>query len=931
MISDVDGLASNTIYSIVQHSTGYLWLGTANGLVRYDGQHFQTLKSEKLKDHEILSIVEDQYGNVWGINLRGQLFSVGKEFEEVEVKSGNGLPYFSDFIIYENNQLVGIEKNTESNNESVKLYFVDLEQDANTEKYIKHSLPINSLQKGKIEKLRDKLLISEFEFELDEDNNISGVLDSRFDFQNFFLISETDSVFLKEGLLNWRSNGQLKLSDVPFFIETYKVNSVLVVEDYLLIGTKNGVQVYSNDDQFNKGQTFFPSLVINTMSRDREGNILLGTANSGLIVYKSHFLKQWTRRNSILGSDLIYKLYQDSSALFVFQSDGYLSIFSNNGEIQTLKANVTGTVKEVLRLPTDKLLIQADRLYFYDLKTSESSFRLKDFNFKKIIIKDNYIYVCNHAGVFKVGKTSSFTYKDLNSSNKIFDNRAYDLLFDKTGALWIASTKGLFTYTIDTLQKIPIDASVSALCLDSVGNLYVGTNNEGVFVIKDNLVTDTLNIASGLLSNTVKKIFQAAGDTWILTNNSLSRKIGDNLLNYNANDGIPANEINDAAVFGGNIWIVTRLGATVFPLDFNPQNETPPLVYINNIKSRGGTLSSHDLNDISYNKNDISIHFNGINFTNRNKLKYKYQLQGYDIKAQSTEENYVAYPMLPAGQYNFSVSAVNEDGIASEAEEISFNITPPIYLRWWFYPLVSMVVIGVVLSIWYLQARRRERTMLMNSQLIKLQQQSLQTQMNPHFIFNSMNTIQEYITSNNKKSAIIYLSRFAKLIRRIFEYSKYENIDIDDEIQFLKLYIHLEQLRFKDKIIVEFKICDSVQNREEDISVPPLLLQPLIENAFKHGLFHKEGVGKLMINIEYQDNYLICTIEDDGVGRQRIKEMKKWQSEKYQSSGIETIVRRLELLKKDDDAIVDLFQIIDLESHEGTAKGTKVIIKIPTV
>lgn len=196
--------------------------------------------------------------------------------------------------------------------------------------------------------------------------------------------------------------------------------------------------------------------------------------------------------------------------------------------------------------------------------------------------------------------------------------------------------------------------------------------------------------------------------------------------------------------------------------------------------------------------------------------------------------------------------------------------------------------------------------------------------MNPHFIFNVLNSIQHYLMINDGEQALIYLAKFAKLIRMIFDFSRKSTISLYNEINFLKLYMEMEKLRFKQRIEVALIVDDEID--EELIKIPPLMIQPIVENCFKHGLLHKEGEGKVLVKFEKTLRGTICVVEDNGIGRTAAKAMKSWKKKTHKSAGVNTTKERLKLWlsKKNEEVPKDTFQVIDLEDENGQAIGTRV-------
>ncbi|MCP4441084.1 MAG: hypothetical protein GY810_19340 [Aureispira sp.] len=210
-----------------------------------------------------------------------------------------------------------------------------------------------------------------------------------------------------------------------------------------------------------------------------------------------------------------------------------------------------------------------------------------------------------------------------------------------------------------------------------------------------------------------------------------------------------------------------------------------------------------------------------------------------------------------------------------------------------------------------------------------LKMQALQTQMNPHFIFNVLSSIQDLIVDEKNKEALLYIARFAKLIRFIFEKSSELTIPIAQEIKFIQLYLELEQLRFHQKIDIQLNISPSLLDGDQ--LVPPLLIQPILENSFKHGLMHKEKGGSLSLVLHEKDNGIYCCVEDNGVGRIKANEYTKWKNQNINSnrtSGLVVTQKRLDILSQETNCPSN-FLITDLMNEKQEPVGTKTEFLIP--
>jgi len=209
----------------------------------------------------------------------------------------------------------------------------------------------------------------------------------------------------------------------------------------------------------------------------------------------------------------------------------------------------------------------------------------------------------------------------------------------------------------------------------------------------------------------------------------------------------------------------------------------------------------------------------------------------------------------------------------------------------------------------------------------EIEMRALRAQMNPHFIFNSLNSINKYILKSDHVNASRYLTRFAKLIRLILDNSNSKEVALSDELNALRLYIEMESLRFTSKFEYDIRVAENIST--DTLQVPPLIIQPYVENAIWHGLLHKEAGGRLTIGIKMtSENMLQCTIEDNGIGRKRANELKSKSATNNKSLGMKLTEERIIMLNQYTSLNASI-SILDLENDSREATGTKVILTIP--
>jgi len=242
--------------------------------------------------------------------------------------------------------------------------------------------------------------------------------------------------------------------------------------------------------------------------------------------------------------------------------------------------------------------------------------------------------------------------------------------------------------------------------------------------------------------------------------------------------------------------------------------------------------------------------------------------------------------------------------------------------------LISAIVLALLAGIFYILYRQYQ--LKNEKKLLTLEQSMLRSQMNPHFLFNSLNSIKLYIINNEQKNAVHYLNKFSKLVRKILEASSLREIPLAEELETVELYMNIENIRFSDEIDFEIIISDDID--PHNVKIPSLILQPFLENALWHGLSSKEGEKKITLNIRKatDENFIHISITDNGIGRIASEEIKQSKVLKRKSVGIDITKERLSNFSRDYLNSFNL-QILDLYKDDGTPEGTKVLLHIPRV
>lgn len=398
---------------------------------------------------------------------------------------------------------------------------------------------------------------------------------------------------------------------------------------------------------------------------------------------------------------------------------------------------------------------------------------------------------------------------------------------------------------------------------------------------------------------------------------------------FSISDGLISSEINDLVVVADTLWMASSEGLGYLPLNWNPRNEfTPPLVEIDSVLVNGKAVSTKGQLILSPGQNNLGIHFTGISFGSMGKIQYGYRLNSEPENWHRTPGREVDFLSLSPGKYHFEVWASDLRGNRSEGvASLNFTIRKPWWQTWWAMGGGLLFAVGLV---WWAFQRRftllKEKQILQNS-AAEADQRALRARITPHFIFNALNSLQALIADGRRVDAMKYTSRFARLMRRIFEQSVENYVPIPEELETLEMYLKIEQIRFADRFSFRLEVDE---DEVEHLMMPSMLLQPVVENAIWHGLLHRESTGEITIRVSVEGKKIRCTVEDNGIGREAAKLHQSKYSGKSKSSGLEVTRERIQNLGERFDLNVD-FEITDLKDDSGNPLGTRIEITIPLI
>ncbi|MGE5109200.1 MAG: histidine kinase, partial [Sphingobacteriales bacterium] len=591
-------------------------------------------------------------------------------------------------------------------------------------------------------------------------------------------------------------------------------------------------------------------------------------------------------------------------------------------------------VYALYRTPNDELICGTDEI----LAVLNNKLRLKQYvhsnSIKYIHYRnDDSVYVATSNGLNRI------SLKNISIAEKLWKERSTAACYYKN-TLFVGTLNGLYHLTpknspvfmgdYDTL----FTKRISSMVISSDTTLWIGTYDGGIIGLKKGKIIDTLTTKDGLTSNICRNLFIYNDVLWLGTDKGVTRidlkSKPYSITPFTKNDGLLSNQIN--AIFKDNdtVFVASQDGITYFNVK-NVINTSQCNLEITSVLQSAKELLLAGNYTFNHKENNFKIEYVGISFKSTGDITYKYKLEGLDTSWKTTRETSLNFLSLPPGDYTLNLMAINKFGVRSELKKISFEITPAYYQTTWFYILAILSTAALTWLLVYLYNSTRRKKELQDRENIKkiadLEQMALRAQMNPHFIFNCLNSIQQFVYDKDIQSANRFIGGFAKLIRQTLDNSARTTISIADETEYLTNYLALEKLRFENKFDYKIKLDPAI--RADEYKIPVMLLQPYIENSIRHGIrYKKNGNGMIDIYFSLVNSEIVCTIQDNGIGRKKAEELKSRQHIEYQSKGMLLTRERIETLNKSLTEKINI-AVEDLVNENNEAAGTKIIIHFP--
>ncbi len=948
-----EGLPSSEVYKIIQDRDGYLWMSTDAGVCRYNGYSFESFTTrDGLSSNTVFRLREDHHGRIWAQGFSGALnYFDGTRFAgigandslEVIYSYGQKLPYCMETDAAGGVTVGGLY--TEG------CFRVGPEDQYKTPHRINAPVEANAFRGA---------------WTTPEGNVLAfGATITTDEVGRFFHNGHKIDIPFPEPAGS-PTNNRMLLTRENTLIYTYA--------NYLFEIRADGT--WESHD--------FSSFII-SVDEDRDGNLWVSTYYSGVWMCPGGDLK--APRKYFFPGKAISGVFEDRENGYWFATIGqgvyylpnlqigYLTELDGLPEANVLALAPCGKHSVMLGLPHSKVvsfnpsLLGAPRMLYRQtepdnpypvevLQTlgtvdtvvlSNFGLHLMDSSLNTLLQTENGKHYKGVARNPKDGKLMFFSHQSLDWYDEKFALDSFQMTkvrftaasYGSDGTLWLGALNGLWKFNgkapVYMGDSVGLRTRIDAMIEDSAGILWLATRGDGVFAVKGKRVW-RFGVEDGMGGNTCRVLtIDESRRIWVGTNRGLTVISGFDTVTgkatlraYNSTHGLLSDEVKSLLCHDGILWMGTNEGLCWIPMDQLARDSVPPPIYITGVLWGKDTCATAAAGEFRYGGKTIRIFVEGLCFRDPAGLRYKYRLMGGDEQWITTANREISFTGLAPGDYRLEIVAVNRDGTESAKPAVfMFRILAPFWRTWWFI-LAGFLVLMLVawLTAGYrskrLQKRAQEKAQT-ERRIAELRLSALRAQMNPHFIFNAINSIQHFVLQNDSEQAYNYLAKFSRLIRLVLDQSQAETIPLEQELQMLNLYIELEQLRFERPFSYTIHVDPLLT--EENIRIPGMLVQPFVENAIWHGLLpKKEGQALIRISFTKKGKDIAIEIEDNGVGR-KLSEQSKVDGTKRRSYGLQITEERLRLSESDNSG-QPLINITDLKSPDGRPAGTRVSIHL---
>ena len=954
-ITENEGLPGQEFYGLVEDRKGFIWLAGDKGLSRFDGTTFKTLEHPEKRGLSFFEPVLDAQDRVWGINISGQLFYT----------EGEELILFADFKDDLKGSLAALAISSQYLTLSTQFVsiIIDLHAMRITKKDVRRpgQFAYGSVSNDTIYFVINNELKSVVNDALELDVRLKTNLYGSGSYANRIgrgkLVSLSDNRMILYHQNEFRKTKQFLITNkiakpiaFPDELTGIRILRIKEIDKKLWVLTTDGAFLCSmQGDKILLEDHYLKGIFLTDVIKDRDTNLWFSTLEEGVYVLPNVHIKRLDFPDHF--ERPVHMIQGKNKELLIGFGNGDVIVYNRETREQSL-IDLPGkrTISAMAYDPN-----KAKYLLFQDVKNyqvaTDNTRDVKEDALQFVAIKNMQTIGDNQLMFVSSGQAAIVPYPNSNRQDPYFlkEKRGYTCMQNPiTGAKYFALVDELIVIDtegresqITTEHAGQILAHTLAITAD--GHLWAATFTNGLFEIDGTRVISHITEEDGLLSNRTTTIAADGTDLWISTSSGIQYMAHTEagtvaFKNLKKQDGIPSYDIHDIVVVEGAVYFGSSNGVFSVSKQQSFKEFRVPEVYFTQVSINKNELPIKEQYTIKESESATRISFNANGFRGLSSGNYRYKLDGFDKDWTAIRQgvNEVQFASLPRGKYTFLLGAPDENGTVHSPEKIELIVTQVFYKTWWFRLLVIGIMIGLIIYYFIRKNKKQEESrqkelaqVQLDKELILLKLENLQSQMNPHFIFNALNSIQEYIVDNEKDLASSYLVKFSRLIRMYLDQSRSNSISLEEEFAAMDLYLQLEKVRFEDKL--HYTLKGSEDADAISLKVPPLFIQPYVENALKHGLLHRHDNRQLDVLFEYvpSTKMLQVTVADNGIGRVASQSMKNSRPfyQTHQSFATQANADRVELLNKSRTRTITV-TTTDLYEKE-VATGTRVFIEIP--
>jgi ligand-binding sensor domain-containing protein/two-component sensor histidine kinase len=944
-----DGLPSNYIYRVAEDDKGFLWVATDAGIARFDGKYFQVFTTENgLPDNEVLSVVKETNGQIW-VNCFGQGPAYFDEVQnrfinakdnpdlgKIANKANLNIYTLPDGVMFNSGSGSYVFKNKKLTAQGI----IKDDKGGEYASFIKDNPDGTEIWFGVSEKFKGNIYPGE----------IARVKGNK--------ILERIPLNINSGnrLRSAKDEGKLYIADVnnsTIYICSFQINPLRYQIDTLRTA-EPFTNILTEGDEFytltNAGKinvwdkktlkqqrTIGGDYLPNSYYKDSKGNIWVSTIDKGLVLYGKNKFRNIQMPDGFTNTNFLS---------IATKPDGTLLAGNYYGQILEIKGNERKLHQVVDKVMSRqrKILIHNGNVYSFADEEMGINYQIPPVRHPetKLVMGGKTAVIYNDS-IIVIGTTGGFLKLNTKTNKVIIRTthiRVTSMVKADSGEIYFGSIDGLYKFNVekDTVEQILpqnplLKERVTAVTVTPDGMLWAAMANKGIVVIKDNKVIQNITVEEGLISNFCLSV--APGKTnqiWVGTSKGISvvnykhsdKKIKISIQNLSTKDGLTSNGINEMFYRNDTVYAATADGISVISADITiPEYNIPVYATQVMVNQRDTIIAAKYA--LEPDQKNIFIRFAAIELDGHFK-NLQYTLDDNDDWI-SLKEN-ILNLQLTHGNHTLQVRAVDVNGrVSKKILKLEFNIRVPFWETIWFWLITGILIqIMMIYFINRYQKKRKEEKLakkIAGVQTAALEQQAFTSLMNPHFIFNALNSIQHYINVQDRKNANRYLGNFASLIRKNFDAAHQSFIPLEEEIENIKIYLNLELMRFSDRFRFSIQIEENLD--AEDWMIPTMILQPLLENALLHGIMPSTQPGEISIRFAQQEQDLWIVITDNGIGISNSRTLKN--NGAHKSRGMELISKRIKALSHFGTKPITIQTEPAFESE--TNPGTKVTLLIP--